>query len=364
MKNILHAIDTTGPGGAETVFIDLLSRLDKEEFRSVVLIRGKGWVYDELRRRGYEPIIVPAKGSFNFKYLLGLLKIIRKEKIDLIQSHLFGSNVYCCLAGMITRTPVVATFHGGVDFKNERFLSVKFKIINKLSSYIVVVSDDLKRQLLANIPLDREKLRTIYNGVDLSRFYPDKNKMLREELGLDETDLLVGSIGNIRGPKGYDVLIRAAADVVQKNPDIKFVIAGENKNSLYDELLELRNSLGLENNLFFLGFRDRVEELLNGIDIFLLSSTSEGFSISTIEAMACGVPVIATRSGGPQEIITDKQDGLLIEPGSSESISQAILYLAGTSQSKESYAGNAAETVKNRFSIGTMVGEYERLYQL
>ena len=92
MIKILHTIDTTGPGGAETVFINLIKGLDKTKFESVVAIRGPGWVYDELIRGGVKPIFLQTKGSFNYKYLLSMISIIRKNKIDVIQSHLFGSN--------------------------------------------------------------------------------------------------------------------------------------------------------------------------------------------------------------------------------------------------------------------------------
>ena len=93
MKTILHIIDTTGPGGAETVFIDLATRLPKDRYRPVIVIRGKGWVFDELCRRGITPVLLDAKGSFNWRYLLAQCKIIKRERVDLIQSHQLGSNV-------------------------------------------------------------------------------------------------------------------------------------------------------------------------------------------------------------------------------------------------------------------------------
>jgi hypothetical protein len=111
MKTVLHVIDTTGPGGAETVFIDLATRLPKDRYRPVVLIRGKGWVYEELRRRGVEPVILDARGSFNWRFLLALYRLIRRERVDLVQSHLLGSNVYCALAGWLARVPVVLSGH-------------------------------------------------------------------------------------------------------------------------------------------------------------------------------------------------------------------------------------------------------------
>ena len=149
MKTILHTIDTTGPGGAETIFIDLASRLPKEKYRSVVVIRGKGWVYEELCRRGIEPLFMDAKGSFNWRYLADLVSLIRQEGVDVIQSHLLGSNVYCSLAGLITRKPVVATFHGAVDFGGkERLKGVKYSTINAGANSIVAVSGSLRQEIL------------------------------------------------------------------------------------------------------------------------------------------------------------------------------------------------------------------------
>ena len=112
MSRILHVIDTTGPGGAETVFVDLADRLREKGYDTIVLLRGPGWVQDELRRRELKPILLDAKGSFNWRYLLSLVRLVKDERIDLIQSHLLGSNVYCAVTGWITQKPVVATFHG------------------------------------------------------------------------------------------------------------------------------------------------------------------------------------------------------------------------------------------------------------
>ncbi len=153
MKTILHTIDTTGPGGAETVFIDLATRLPKEKYRSVVVIRGKGWVYDELCSRGISPILLDVKGSFNWRYLLGLRKIIKRERVDLIQSHLLGANVYCSLAGLLTGKPVIATFHGVVDIEeNERLKGLKFAAINAGASSVIAVTDSLLEDIMSRTP--------------------------------------------------------------------------------------------------------------------------------------------------------------------------------------------------------------------
>ena len=362
MINILHAIDTTGPGGAETVFIELLSRLEKSDYNATVVIRGHGWVHDELCRRGYKPYIVDAKGSFNLAYLFRLIKIIRKERIDLIQSHLLGSNVYCSLAGWLTRIPVVATLHGVVDLKNERFLKFKIAIMNHIAKHIVLVSEQLKDMLLKYEFVKQDKVKVIYNGVNLDSYGLGRNNKIRKELGFNQSDIIIGSIGNIRKPKAYDNLIRAAAIVVKRMPDIKFVIIGENKNTLYEELLKLRDELKLNNSIFFLGFREDVADILHGIDLFLLSSTSEGCSISTIEAMACNIPIIVTKCGGLEEMVKNEHDALMVGVNSPIEIADAIQKLVNNDHLRSQLTQNAFNTVKTRFTIDAMLDAYKKLY--
>ena len=363
MKTILHTIDTTGPGGAETVFIDLATRLPQDKYRSVIVIRGKGWVYEELCRRGMEPILLDAKGSFNWRYLMSLATLIHRQKVDLIQSHLLGSNVYCSLAGLITRKPVVATFHGAVDIgKNERLKGLKFGAINLGAHRIVTVSDKLRQNIITRTPLKDDKTTVIYNGINTADFQLPRSDALRRQYGWSADDIIVGSLGNIRSAKGYDILLHAAALMKDKQADYRFVIAGQGKKGLFDDLLKLRSELSLEDTVHFLGFNDDPAGFLSNLDLFLLSSTSEGFSIATIQAMAAGLPVIVTRSGGPEEIVTHDENGWLIEPGSPEAISKAVEKLNADRALSKMLAAKGREHAIHTFDLDTMLKAYEAVY--
>lgn len=368
MRTILHTIDTTGPGGAETVFIDLATRLHKgdfgEKYRSVIVIRGKGWVYEELCRRGMQPILMEAKGSFNWRYLKGLIALIRREKVDLIQSHLLGSNVYCSLAGLLTRKPVVTTFHGAVDIgENERLKWLKFGAINMGASSIVAVSDSLCKNIVTRTPLKKSKIRVVYNGINTAEFRRPRSEVMRKQYGWSENDVIVGSLGNIRTAKAYDVLLRAAALLKNHTLKFRFVIAGQGKGRLYEELLKLKDELRLDDIVHFIGFNDNPAEFLSNLDLFLLSSTSEGFSIATIQAMTAGLPVIVTRSGGPEEIVTHKENGWMIEPGSPDAIATAVSKLAADRELSQRLAKAGQNHAVSTFGIQKMVNAYESIYQ-
>jgi glycosyltransferase involved in cell wall biosynthesis len=364
MKTILHTIDTTGPGGAETVFLDLATRLPKERYRSVVVIRGKGWVYDELCRRGLEPILLDAKGSFNLRYLLGLRKIIQNEGVDLIQSHLLGTNVYCSLVGLLTGKPVIATFHGAVDIGDkERFLGLKFGLINQGASKIIAVSDSLRDEIVIKTPLKKLKTDVIHNGIDTTAFERHKSDELKQQFGWGQNDIIVGSLGNVRAAKGYDVLLRAAARLVQSENRFRFVIAGQGKsNALYKRLLKLSEDLELRDRVEFLGFVDDPAWFLSNLDLYLLPSISEGFSISTIQAMASGVPVIVTRSGGPEEIVTHQENGWIVDKGNPAAIVDALELLGAHPDICANLSIKGKEKAVNRFSMDAMLGKYENIY--
>jgi glycosyltransferase involved in cell wall biosynthesis len=141
------------------------------------------------------------------------------------------------------------------------------------------------------------------------------------------------------------------------------VIAGQGKGDLYEELLKLKSDLGLDDIVYFLGFNDDPAELLSNLDFFLLSSSSEGFSIATLQAMAAGLPVIATRSGGPQEIITHKENGWLVAPESPAIIADALIKLSNDDVLCHRLAKSGKAHVIENFDVKNMISSYEKIYR-
>lgn len=363
-KTILHLIDTTGPGGAETVFIQLADKLRDLGCNSIVVIRGEGWVNDELIRRTLNPIIIPAKGSFELGFLLELIKILRTHRVDVIQSHLLGSNVYASMAGLVTRTPVVATYHGMVDVNpNERFKWLKNNAMKFGISRYVAVSQRLLENIKTQGLLTTEKACVIYNGVDLERYsLSKKSTQLRDKLNISEGSFLVGSLGNIRPAKAYNRLIDAGAQLVKKYPFMHFVIAGHRKKSLMEALENQLTSLGVEGHFHFIGFSDDSAGFLRQMDMFVLSSSSEGFSISTIEAMASGLPVVVTQCGGPEEIVTSEVDALLVNVDDSDAIADGVSRIMNEPMLAQKLAANGKLHVERTFSLARMLKSYNAIY--
>jgi glycosyltransferase involved in cell wall biosynthesis len=357
-------IDTTGPGGAETIFIQLADLLRQKGYRSLVVIRGPGWVKSELERRGLTPVILNAKGSFAFGFLYKLYRLAISEKVDVIQSHLLGSNVYAALLGVLVRRPVVATYHGMVDVNpNERFRFLKNKAMQWGISYYVTVSHSLSRKIEAHKLLNPAKTAIIYNGVDAKPYGRHVRSTLRGELGLAQNDVLVGSLGNVRPAKAYDVLLEAAAQVKALRSDVHFVVAGHKKAALMQQLNRKMEMLGVTGCVHFIGFVDHSASFLSQLDFFLLSSRSEGFSIATIEAMMTGLPVLVTRCGGPEEIVTHGETGWMVEPDNASALADGVITLIDDEALTARLAIAGQRHARTIFGIDTMIDAYLDIYR-
>lgn len=363
MIRALHVIDTCGPGGAETVFLQIASRLDSVRFQSFAAVGGPGWLADRLIEHQITPCIAPASGTFNLRYLAALRHIARKCDIDLILAHLYGSAVYASMAGTLMSIPVISVLHGHTDVApSGRFSGVKSALVRRGSRKLVFVSRRLKTHLKPLLRLTDSHCAVIPNGVDTAVFRPDRNRFLRTELGLSADTALIGAIGNVRGPKAYDILLRATRSLVGRSQRYHLVIAGDCANDLGRQLKQLSCELGIDSHVTFLGLRADVARILNNLDAFVLSSHTEGFSIACIEAMACGVPVIATRSGGPEEIL-EGEAGVLVPTGDPEALALGIERVIASKDLAAAMTAKAMQRVHERYSLAAMISRYEDLLE-
>jgi glycosyltransferase involved in cell wall biosynthesis len=365
MKTIFHVIETVGPGGAETVFIQLATRESKE--RNIAALPGPGWVADTLKAEGVAPLdlsISRTRPPLDLGLYRHLVRHIRENNVDLLHSHTLGVSVYACLAGLRTGTPVVCTLHGEPDLgRSERWRTIKLAILRRGAAKIVLVSNHLRELFVRESRIPAGRTAVVHNGVDCDRHSAGPDRTFRAELGISDDCFLFGAVGNVRALKAYDNLLHAAAIAVKTNPKLRFAVVGETgSGKLMQELLELRSELGLQDIVHFAGFRSDITPPLRSFDAFVLSSKSEGFSIATVQAMASGLPVLATRSGGPEEIITDGVDGLLVPRADSAALAAGMLRLAGDGELRTRLGAAARASARAKFSLAKMLESYEQIY--
>jgi glycosyltransferase involved in cell wall biosynthesis len=240
-------------------------------------------------------------------------------------------------------------------------IAIKSRIINLGSKKIIFVSEKLRTSFIQKYGFSATKSITISNGVDTSVFLPKYDDSIRKNLGLCGDHTLVGAVGNIRPAKGYHTFLKAAKLVRKKFPNCKFVIAGEGSGQLYEDLLCLRAKLNLTEHFVFLGFHEDASMVINNLDIFVLPSVSEGFSISTIEAMACNVPVVVTRSGGPEEFVTNGKNGIVVDCDE-EQIAASIIQLIENKTFAVNISTLAHSQVIENFCLSAMISKYQDVF--
>lgn len=364
MKRILHLIDTGGPGGAETVYIDLIRGLNSQRWKSIPMLPNRDWMYEQLNGNTPAPILLASKRSFDLPYLFRLVRAIKRYDIDILHAHLLGPSVYGGLASVLCGIPLISTLHGKSDLApGESFIDLKIRIINRASAQVVFVSESLRRYFLSATRLLEAGTAVIPNGIDPTAFRPRRDHTLRAELGIGNHAFLVGAVGNLRPAKDYFTFLHAAARLKKKRRGYKFVIVGQGDERLSSELSDLRRKLGLETDVHFTGFRNDVHRIMNNLDVYLLTSRSEGFSLSTIQALACATPVVATKCGGPEEIITDNENGLLVDVQSPPRIAEAVEKLRLDRALRERLGRAGQSHVNGNFSVQAQVRAYERLYE-
>lgn len=364
MPSVLHLIDTGGPGGAETVFANLVSRLDSSRWRPIAVVPYHGWLSETLAAAGVRAEVVSTDGSFDWRYVARVSALLRRHRVALIQSHLFGPAVYGSLAARLTRIPLVATFHGWADIApDERFLSWKLRILRRSSNRLVFVSAALRERFRAAGYLRGTASAVIPNGIEMAAFQPRTDTRLRAELGIAADEFVIGTVGNIRPAKGYEILLQAAAILKGRGEACRFVIVGEGSGALLQELEQQQAQLGLDGTAIFAGFRSDVSQAMANFDLHVLASHSEGFSLSTVQALACGVPVVATRCGGPEDILRDGVTGVLVDRARPDLLADAIQRLCHEPETRHALAHAGRADVLQRFELARMIGSYEQLYE-
>jgi glycosyltransferase involved in cell wall biosynthesis len=363
---IAHLIETGGAGGAETVLLNLVTRMDRQRFQSTIVLMADGWLRERLEAEGLPPVILPSRRSYDLSFLRRLISLFRRRRIDLVHAHLPASNAYGAMAARCTGVPAVTTYHGmlnttGSPRRSER---LQLWLVRTLSATTVAVSDPLREQLVRKAGFRPDKVRTIYNGVDWTSFDRESSMAAkRAELGIDPHHQVIGMVGNLRRAKGYPHFVRAAARVAETVSRVTFLIIGEEEQSLRQELDAEIARRGLKSHVRFLGFRRDVPDLLRMLDVFVLSSLSEGMSIATVEAMGAGVPVVVTRSGGPEDLVQDGITGFLVPPRDAESMATKIKLLLGDATLAARMAAQGKRYARSHFGVQDMVRRYEALYE-
>jgi glycosyltransferase involved in cell wall biosynthesis len=361
---VLQLIECSGIGGAETVLLELCKGLDQKFWHPICGLLKDGWLNEQLNKQGIETTLITNKYSLDLSCLWQLIQIIRRNNVDIVHSHEFTMNIYGAVAALLTGRPHIATIHGKGYYweKQRRKLAYHLMALSPATT-IVTVSANLRDFIADKIGIRKNGIRVIYNGVDAVRFN-EKNESsgtrTAEQMNLGNP--VIGTIGNLYPVKGHLYLIRAASRIVQEYPGASFLIIGKKTDHLARLQKEV-SDLGLQKNILFLGFRQDIPQLLQLMDVFVLPSIEETFSIATLEAMALALPVVVTKCGGPQEFVEDGQSGLLVPPKDPTSLAATVLTLLKDKEFSNRISQAGRKRALEDFSLSETNLRYQELYE-
>ncbi|PTX96886.1 hypothetical protein DB345_06840 [Spartobacteria bacterium LR76] len=327
MIKVLHVIDHLGSGGAQTVLLNLLKFRNQQDFSyTVACLHGKGGVAAELEAIGV-PVVSLSPGKLPPLYVPNLAGLLLKERFDIVHCHLFGANWLARpIAALCGQKTIFAHDHCNDALRERLGPFLIDRLTNLLSCKILAVSRSTREFLLRQEGISDEVVEYFTNGVDVDAFGPPSREAragFRVRWGLKPEDFVVGGIGRLVPQKDFTTFLRAAALVVEKSPEARFVIFGEGPEEA--ELKALAVRLGLEERVQFAGYVGDRQAVYGAIDLLLLTSRYEGTPMVLLEAMAAGVPICATGVDGTAEILTSGETALLFPPADPQAAAEAIL---------------------------------------
>lgn len=360
---VLQVIPSMNVGGREKVVLDILQHMDKSRFLSeVACLAGMGSLYEDFKARQVPLHFLHKNPGFSPAVYFRLWRLINERRYDVVHSHNPGAFLYGAVAAILAKTPVIINSeHGyGSRISKRKYWAEAF-LMNRIDRTFAV--SEALRETLASRPFaDRDRIRTLHNGIDCELFQSkDKNSILGHNLGIGSADLVVGCVGRLADIKDHDTLIRSFRLVHDDLPRTKLLVVGDGENRR--ALETLAQMLGLERHIIFTGQRNDIPALLTCMDVFVLSSLNEGISITLLEAMSSGLPVVATSVGGNLEVLRNGSCGILVPPRNPEKMAEAILSIISDPTKANALGTTAQERVKQAFFIKNMVRELESVYR-
>jgi sugar transferase (PEP-CTERM/EpsH1 system associated) len=350
---VVHLVTTLNVGGLEKVVLDLVRCRTRSAFGArVICLDTSG-----LIAGGFDDIGVPVEtigtaGSVPWR-ILTLARRLRQLKPDVVHTHNPQANLHGALAARLAGVPVVVHTKHGRGMQEGRLAAAFSRLASGWTSRFVAVSEDAARVArdVEHVPAGR--VLVIHNGIDVDRYPVVK-------AGPPGSGARAVTVGRLDPIKDQGTMLRAVRLVVNRRPDFRLDIVGD--GPCRSELVAECDALGLADHVRFHGYQAQVGPYLAAADLFLLSSTSEGAPLALLEAMASGLPAVATDVGGVREVIVAEETGYLVPARSPDALARAILAIAEQPGTRDRMGRAGRRRVEEQFNLRTVVSSYEDLY--
>ena len=356
MKKVVLCIPTLGIGGAERFVADLATNMDRASFDVIVAITRQNtstYLKDVLEKHGIR--IVDLSGPNYLSMLVKQLAFLRKEKPDVVHTNI-GSILHMMMATKLVPVPIkLFTLHNQAEYiLNQR--KINRWLYQKAFSFFgyipVAICENVAQSLMGAFGLSGEQIRVVNNGIDISKFYPLQNNQHTDSVRIITT-------GTMYPIKNHMGLIEIFGQLYKKHPHVTLTILGDGE--LRHALEEKIGQLGLAEAVHLPGIQQNVCVYLQNADLYVSASKSEGLPLSILEAMACGLPVVATDVGGTVDIVKNGISGIVVPKDNKKALEDALESLIENDRLRMQY-GMASRQIAQDWSLEACVKGYEKLY--
>ena len=353
---IVQLVETLETGGLERIAVELaLAQKRSGDSPMLYCMFTGGPLADDARKAGIPVTEIRKEPGFSLKMLFKLARHLRRDAADVLHTHNPGVHPYGALAAWIAGVPaVVNTRHGTGTSFGRAYQERYFRAVMPLTDRVVFVCEDSRHYLVEKLRLPSRKSAVIINGIELAGFLEEPAAPMSAA-----PRIRFGAVGRMVPVKAHSILIDAFAQLIRKLPQAELRIVGG--GPLQDELKEQARKACLDGRIRIESLNHRIAGVLRELDIFVLSSTSEGLPLVILEAMAAGLPVVSTRIGGVPEVAPEGDVSVLCTPGSASGLAEAM-YKAATSCNLASMGKRAREIAIAKFSLDQMWRSYQAVY--
>lgn len=364
MKKILHITYDMRIGGTEMVIKNLIEGADKSLFEmSVLCIESPlGPFANDLMAAGIQFFQLNRQPGFDTQLIKDIRRVIIDNQIDIIHCHQYTPWVYGVIAAMLTKTKVIFTEHGRFYPDSS---SWKRKLINPIlnlaTDQVTAISKATKQALVAFENIPEKSIDVIYNGIAPLKFDTTKVNKLRQSFNIPDNYTVLGTVARFDPIKNHSMMLTAFSQVLVKFPNTVLLMVGDGEERHNIEMLIRK--LNIQDKVVLAGYQAKPAEHIALIDVFLLSSLSEGTSMTLLEAMSIGKPCVVTDAGGNPEIIENNVNGFVTENDNADAFSRKISVLLSDANLKTKFEQQAKSIFSAKFSADTMNQHFIKRYQ-
>lgn len=362
---IAYVVNTLNTGGTERLVVDMSRAFAREFDVMVVCLDEPGAWGQALRAEGFKVHCVWRQPGVDLSMPRKLAALFRAAGTRLVHAHQCTPWFYSALSRLRHRAPkLLFQEHGRFypEVENRRRRLVNRALINRLTHDCVAVSEDVRMRLERYEGLDAARIRVIYNGAPPPELLgATRRAELRQSLGFAPGDFVIGTVGRFDPIKNLPMLVGSLAQVMQRHANVRGLLVGDGPE--FARIRAMSGELGIESRLRLTGYRDDARLLAQCMDLFVLSSFSEGTSMALLEAMAAGVPVAVTAVGGNPEIVSGGETGWVVPSDDVTALTAAMLQAFADQPARQRYAEAAQRRFQQRFLLPRMIDHYRDLYR-